>query len=266
LSPKCKSAFIQPPNGKAMMDPKTQERYNILLTTPAGAHRWCPRPGCDTPYIKADGSSSSPRVTCKNPGCELVFCYECRVAWHEGQTCEQFKAKMAAVKPEDEVLSETYAKQNLQECPNCNIWVEKIDGCEYVQCFACHHEFCWDCLEPHDHNMGAHVHGPNYKPHPGSYVYNRRRRGPAIKVAKYAGIGIALCVLAPPALAVGAVAAVFVLPAMGIHKLARHAMAKRKAHKASREVVKWAKEEKKRRQDLGLEVSEYVEMVISANK
>jgi len=215
LNPGCQSRFPIEMAG-SLLDPTTYERYSMLLRTPPGAHRWCPRPGCDTPFIKADASSSSPRVTCKNPNCALVFCYECRVKWHEGESCEQYKAKNTIGKTEEEALSEKYAKENFQECPQCSIWVEKIDGCAYVQCFVCHHEFCWDCLEPHDHNMSSHVHGPRYKRPPPPKGYRRRR---AVKIAKYAGFGVAVCVLGPPALAVGAVAATFVLPVLAVRKI-----------------------------------------------
>jgi len=223
LNANCKS--IMPVSQvRELMDERTYERYMTILRTPAGAHRWCPRAGCDTPYIKADCDSSSPKVICKNGDCNLTFCYDCRVKWHDGATCEEFKELQNKDKPEEEVLSEEYAKQNLQECPNCSIWVEKIDGCEYVMCAACNHEFCWDCLEPHDHNMGAHVHGPRYKP---SFQYRHQiRQRRAVKVAKIAGITVAAVVLGPPALALGAAVAVVVLPIMGIHQL--HKITKRK--------------------------------------
>lgn len=243
-----------------MMDVKTQDRYTLIVKTPPGAHRWCPRAGCDTPFIKADVATDSPKVTCNNPVCELNFCYECRIVWHEGETCEEVKARQEKAMSPEEALSETYAKENLQECPNCNIWVEKIDGCEYVQCFACQHEFCWDCLEPHDHNMGSHVHGPKYKPHP--YQPYRRRRGRAVRAAQYAGLGVAACVLGPPALAIGAVAAAFVLPALAIRKVVRVVNIKRKQRKAKTDFRQWAIREKKRREDLGLVVSDYVDTLV----
>jgi hypothetical protein len=222
-----------------MMDDKTYDRFLILLKTPAGVHRWCPRPGCDTPFIKADVTSSSPQVTCKNSACELIFCYECRVKWHEGETCEEFKLKQRNTKTEEEVLSETYALENLQECPNCNIWVEKIDGCEYVMCTACHHEFCWDCLEPHDHNMGAHVHGAKYKP--SHRQLHRVRQARAVRIAKLAGIGVATCVLGPPMIAIGAAAAVVVFPALGIVRLSKFVVRKHRQRTLKKRVAKEAK-------------------------
>jgi len=231
LNANCKS-ILPGDLARELMDDATYERYLNILRIPAGAHRWCPRAGCDTPYIKADCGVSSPQVTCKNSACGMVFCYECRVKWHDGATCEEFKESLSKDKTEEEMLSEEYAKKNLQECPNCSIWVEKIDGCEYVMCSACHHEFCWDCLEPHDHNMGAHVHGSRYKPN--SPYIRRRRQRRAVKVAKIAGIGVAACVFGPPALAIGAAVAVVVLPVLGIHYLAKIAKRKRAIKKANK--------------------------------
>ena len=36
---------------------------------------------------------------------------------------------------------------NNKQCPNCTSFLEKIDGCNRVQCVQCRHEFCWICLE-----------------------------------------------------------------------------------------------------------------------
>ena len=43
------------------------------------------------------------------------------VKWHDGTTCAEFKEMQNKDKPEEQILSEEYAKQNLQECPNCNV-------------------------------------------------------------------------------------------------------------------------------------------------
>lgn len=33
-----------------------------------------------------------------------------------------------------------------RKCPKCSIWVEKVDGCEYINC-KCGIEFCYRCGE-----------------------------------------------------------------------------------------------------------------------
>ena len=41
--------------------------------------------------------------------------------WHDGLTCKEFKEEQENEKTKEEILSEEYAKSNLQECPNCNV-------------------------------------------------------------------------------------------------------------------------------------------------
>ncbi len=35
----------------------------------------------------------------------------------------------------------------VKQCPNCKIWVQKIDGCNHVSCSMCKYAFCFVCLK-----------------------------------------------------------------------------------------------------------------------
>jgi len=38
-----------------------------------------------------------------------------------------------------------------QACPNCSTLIIKNGGCKYMVCTNCEYEFCWKCLQNHDH-------------------------------------------------------------------------------------------------------------------
>lgn len=40
-----------------------------------------------------------------------------------------------------------YHKLNLRYCPNCNVMVQKIDGCNHMYCPICSHDFYWNKAE-----------------------------------------------------------------------------------------------------------------------
>lgn len=247
------------------VDSKTLAKYNLFISTPADC-TWCPAPGCDTPMVKDDAAGNM--GICK---CGMKFCFDCRTPWHEGETCEEFKARGGPAKSKEEQASLDLAlAEGVQPCPKCGIWAEKVDGCEYVKCVTCSHEFCWDCLEPHDHNMGGHVHGPRYKgPRPNApyqalapAAIQRRRRRRVRNVIAYTGIAVGAVVFGPPVVAVGAVAAILALPVVAVKamilSIRRKKVVKRQTKEHQKRMHQWAMEEKKRREDLGLPVSDMV--------
>lgn len=40
-----------------------------------------------------------------------------------------------------------YNKLNLRHCPNCNVMVEKVDGCDHMICSICSYSFSWNKAE-----------------------------------------------------------------------------------------------------------------------
>jgi len=38
-------------------------------------------------------------------------------------------------------------KHNFKACPNCEIMILKIGGCNHMKCTMCKKEFCWNCLD-----------------------------------------------------------------------------------------------------------------------
>ncbi|MDR3550847.1 MAG: IBR domain-containing protein [Candidatus Babeliales bacterium] len=55
-------------------------------------------------------------------------------------------------------LTQQWILKHTKACPNCAIPIEKNGGCDWMKCTVCAHEFCWECLATHDHNIAAHKH------------------------------------------------------------------------------------------------------------
>jgi len=102
-------------------------------------------------------------MICQSPNCRTEFCFKCRLEWHENKTCKQNKKALLSsgkISSADSAsLKFLQSERSSQQCPNCNLWANKVDGCDWVRCAFCSHEFCWSCLRPHDHNMSKHRHG-----------------------------------------------------------------------------------------------------------
>ena len=57
-----------------------------------------------------------------------------------------------------EQLSKEWLLHHTKRCPDCGIAIQKNGGCDWMKCTYCAHEFCWECLAPHDHNLATHKH------------------------------------------------------------------------------------------------------------
>ena len=65
--------------------------------------------------------------------CATAHCVKCLKIVHEGACAvDSTELEMRGL--------------NYRKCPKCGIWVEKVDGCEYINC-KCGVEFCYRCGE-----------------------------------------------------------------------------------------------------------------------
>ena len=48
-------------------------------------------------------------------------------------------------------IEETYSmdliRDTSKQCPKCNSWMQKLDGCNKMACVRCHTYFCWLCFK-----------------------------------------------------------------------------------------------------------------------
>jgi RanBP-type and C3HC4-type zinc finger-containing protein 1 len=120
--------------------------------------------------------SSEKAFHCRSPDCHYfieienpdILCFKCEIclkincikckAQHEGKTCFDYQedvnpdARELRLKDEQKKTEETIAVMvaagTAMICPKCGISVEKIAGCDFVQCTACKLGLCWVTKKP----------------------------------------------------------------------------------------------------------------------
>ena len=101
--------------------------------------KFCPYPDCDGIGKISDINNKKLKyVTCSKGH---NFCFFCLQNWHGDKPCEK----------ENDLLIK-WGKKNAQKCPNCKVWIEKINGCNHIICFNCKYEFCWLCLNKYEYD------------------------------------------------------------------------------------------------------------------
>ena len=95
---------------------------------------WCPTPNCNAVFMFLNNTNY---YEC--PACKIEYCLKCRVQFHTGLTCQQFKDKGV-----DKSFEEFVKGAKFKQCPQCNYWVEKASGCNHMTC-RCKKQFCYLC-------------------------------------------------------------------------------------------------------------------------
>jgi len=96
------------------------------------------------------GASPQPKAqsTKQNPITPIVHCLECQTEFcyfhsnaHPGRTCEEYENEL-----QEDRESAEYLRSHCKQCPKCGINIQKIDGCDHVQCLMCQTNFNWSSL------------------------------------------------------------------------------------------------------------------------
>jgi len=67
---------------------------------------------------------------------------------------------------EDNIATVQELRRNAKQCPECRVYISKVDGCDQMFCVSCHTAFSW--------NTGLRINGPIHNPH---YFEVRARLG-----------------------------------------------------------------------------------------
>mmetsp|Transcript_35230 Transcript_35230/g.85386 ORF Transcript_35230/g.85386 Transcript_35230/m.85386 type:complete len:1203 (+) Transcript_35230:195-3803(+) len=147
---------------RAGYDPDLHDYCAAVCT--AGPKNRCP-PG-SSPTLTYDGVEDSKYNSCRSkaqPQRAHRFCFKCGDPMHWPVPCDKLKEwkkkmmeEIGEVEEEetgaanaDELAMKMWMKANTKSCPQCDVLIEKNDGCNHMTCVnpSCRYEFCWICLK-----------------------------------------------------------------------------------------------------------------------
>ena len=100
---------------------------------------------CPCPQDDCKGYIDS--LTYKCGICEKTVCKRCQVPTHDGEKCNP-----------DILETVKMLKKETKPCPNCQVPIFKIDGCDQIWCTSCHTAFSWNTGEVET----GKIHNPHY--------------------------------------------------------------------------------------------------------
>lgn len=151
---KCKNAIplreIQAHTDPSAFEHLLETSFSTYISRRPDQFHYCPTPDCG--YIYRPGrAASGPSLWHMCPKCLQRICRSCHVN-HDGQRCGELRAfqTFEAYKREN--------RSNVKDCPKCKTTVEKIDGCNHIQCGGCSIHICWACLEVFEKAQSCYTH------------------------------------------------------------------------------------------------------------
>ncbi|KAF5960411.1 hypothetical protein HYC85_001620 [Camellia sinensis] len=113
-----------------------------FVASSGGNFRFCPSPDCPSVYQVAEPGTSGKPFVCG--ACYVETCTRCHLEYHPFLSCEKY---MEFKEDPDSSLKEwCKGKEHVKNCPVCGYTIEKIDGCNHIEC-RCGRHICWVCLE-----------------------------------------------------------------------------------------------------------------------
>ncbi|KAK6923797.1 Helicase-associated domain [Dillenia turbinata] len=107
-----------------------------------GTFRFCPSPDCPSVYKVADSGAAGEPFFCG--ACHVETCTRCHLECHPYLSCEKYREFKDD--PDSSLKDWCKDKDNVRDCPVCGHVIEKIDGCNHIEC-RCGRHICWVCLD-----------------------------------------------------------------------------------------------------------------------
>ncbi|RHN65635.1 putative RNA helicase [Medicago truncatula] len=113
-----------------------------FVASSSGTYRFCPSPDCPSIYRVADPDTASAPFVCG--ACYSETCTRCHIEYHPYVSCERYR--QFKDDPDSSLRDWCKGKEQVKNCPACGHVIEKVDGCNHIEC-KCGKHICWVCLE-----------------------------------------------------------------------------------------------------------------------
>ncbi|XP_028193089.1 uncharacterized protein LOC114378642 isoform X2 [Glycine soja] len=121
---------------------ETMQQRKLEASIPVAEKIYCPYPRCSALMSKTevleysrniiDQSEQSGVKKCLK--CHGLFCFNCKVPWHSGMTCNTYK-RMNPNPPAEDLKLKFLASRSLwRQCLKCNHMIELAEGCYHMTC------------------------------------------------------------------------------------------------------------------------------------
>ncbi|XP_047952833.1 ATP-dependent RNA helicase DEAH12, chloroplastic-like [Salvia hispanica] len=130
-----------------------QASLGAYVAASGGALMFCPSTDCPSVYRVVDPSGSDAAFRCGV--CFMETCMKCHMEYHPLLSCEKYREFKAD--PDSSLKEWCMGKENVKTCPGCGSTVEKVDGCNHVEC-RCGRHVCWVCLDSFDSSDDCYSH------------------------------------------------------------------------------------------------------------
>ena len=106
------------------------------------------------PFIDCEELVDCTNINDGNVTCDKghIFCRKCfKIGGHQNSICNKEDINLTFFK-ELKKNNSRGVSIRYKQCPECQILIEKIDGCNQMKCLNCGYIFCWLCLKEYTPN------------------------------------------------------------------------------------------------------------------
>ncbi|MBA0551859.1 hypothetical protein Golob_022720 [Gossypium lobatum] len=125
-----------------MLEQLFRASLGAFVASSKGTYRFCPSPDCPSVYRVADPETPGELFVCG--ACYTETCTRCHGEYHPYLSCEKYREFKED--PDISLKEWCKGKEQVKTCPVCGYIIEKIDGCNHIEC-KCGRHVCWACLE-----------------------------------------------------------------------------------------------------------------------